>query len=81
MTDDVECSFMCLLTTIYFIILQDLHIISYKKKLTVTRGEVGEDNQGERGKHSQDTWTKPRGLRVVVGKKWGQLYLNNNKNK
>ena len=64
-----------------------------KDKLTVTRGEVGGDIGGLRGKGHQgtcikDTWTKPKGSRVgggdswsrgVVGVKWRQLYLNNNK--
>ena len=43
-----------------------------KNKLTVTRGEVGEDNgrKGEKGHQVtciKDTWTKPKQGRVRVG--------------
>ena len=44
----------------------------------MTRGEVGEDSEGKRGKVCQgtcikDTWTKPKGvvLRVGGGEGWG----------
>ena len=50
-------------------ITRDLEI---KNKLTVTRGEVGEDNGGKRGKCCQgkcmkDTWTKPKRVGSRVG--------------
>ena len=46
---------------------------------------------GHQGTYIKDTWTKPKGGRIeggrwgmggvggVVGRKWRQLYLNNNK--
>ena len=54
------------------------------------RGDNGEKRRkGHQGPCIKDTWTKPTGvgLRVggvggwgrVVGRKWRQLYLNNNK--
>ena len=61
-----------------------------KNKLTVTRGEVGGDNGGgedHQGTCIKDTWTKPKGGRIeggaggVMGRKWRQWYLNNNKKK
>ena len=63
-----------------------------KNKLTVTRGEVGREvTGGKKGKGCQgtcikDPWTKAKDGRIeggrwgnAVGKKWRQLYLNNNK--
>ena len=48
-----------------------------KNKLTLTRGEVGEDNGGKRGKGCQgtcikDTWTKLKWGRIEDGR-WGWL--------
>ena len=49
--------------------------IEIKNKLTVTRGEVGGDNEGERfsGTTIKDTWTKPRwsGIGEAGGDGWG----------
>ena len=53
--------------------------IDIKNKLTVARGEVREDNGGERregcqGPSIKDTWTKPKegiGSRVGYGDGWG----------
>ena len=59
------------------------HDLTYKSNLIsktnkkVTRGEVGGDNEGERGKGHQgrcikDTWTKPKGGRIEGGR-WGSV--------
>ena len=56
---------------------------------------MGGDHEGEgfSGTHIKDTWTTTKGVRIkggkwgwlrwgrVVGGKWKQLYLNNNKKK
>ena len=55
------------------------HDLTYKSNLIsktnkkVTRGEVGGDNEGERGKGHQgrcikDTWTKPKGCGIEGGR-------------
>ena len=51
--------------------------IEIKSKLTVARGEVGEDKRGEKGRGCQgtcikDTWTKPKEGRFKGGR-WGWL--------
>ena len=48
-----------------------------RNKLTVTRAEVGGDNEGEKGGRFsgtgiKDTWTKPKGHRSEGGT-WGWL--------
>ena len=69
--------------------------IEIQNKLIVTRGEVGEDNGGEKGEGLSRNMYKGHmdksktGLRWRVGSgdgwrgsgegKWRQLYLNNNK--
>ena len=54
--------------------------IEIKNKLTVTRGEVGQDNGIKKGKRCQgvcikDTWTKPKWGRIEGGRRgyvgWG----------
>ena len=72
--------------------------IDIKNNLSVTRGEVGEENgfkggKGCQGTYINNTWTKPKGGRIkggtwgwvgqgdMVGRKWRQLYLNDNKKK
>ena len=48
-----------------------------KNKLMITRGGVGGDNGGKRGRGCQgicikDSWTKPEGCRIKGGR-WGWL--------